>query len=181
MDQLCFAKPIHCDRSTLLRKAYPSWWICFASQSLSIMMDGLCFAKPFQWWIGFASQSQSILIGLLCFAKPIHCGGLEWLCFAKPFQWFSVRPFWDLRSRFTVFFHEVPRPCLGGLPDSRESGREEGQGTLKGTAVQQSVCNEATITNRPLLSFFSRSRKVKKSGKIDLFRPILGKRLKNIS
>ena len=52
--------------------------------------------------------------------------------------------------------------------------------TLKGTAVRQSVCNAATITNGPLLSLFSRRRKVKKSGKIDLFRPPLGKRLKNI-
>ena len=100
MDWLCFTKPIYCDRSTLLCKAHPSWWICFASQSLSIMMDGLCFAKPFQWWIGFASQSQSILIGLLCFAKPIHCGGLEWLCFAKPFHWVILCPaVFGFRSR----------------------------------------------------------------------------------
>ena len=53
--------------------------------------------------------------------------------------------------------------------------------TLKGTAVRQSVCNAATITNGPLLSLFSRRRKVKKSWKIDLFRPTLGKRLKSIT
>ena len=53
--------------------------------------------------------------------------------------------------------------------------------TRKGTAVRQSVCNAATITNWPLLSLFSRRREVKKSGKIDLFRPTLGKRLKIIS
>ena len=52
---------------------------------------------------------------------------------------------------------------------------------LKGTAVRQSVCNAATVTNGPLLSLFSRRRKVKKSWKIDLFRPTFGKRLKIIT
>ena len=52
---------------------------------------------------------------------------------------------------------------------------------LKGTAVRQLGCNKATITNGPLLSLFSRRWKVKKSGKIDLFRPVMGKRLKIIT
>ena len=75
-----------------------------------------------------------------------------------------------VRNAFLVDqLHEVPRPCLGGLPDSRESGREEGQGTHKGTAVQQSVCNEATITNWPLLSLFSPDTGKAKNPKILTF------------
>ena len=101
------------DGLALLRKAFPSWRIGFALQSLSIVLDWICFANPISsgdfcfasqslsivmelallrkaflnYRIGFASQCQTISTVLFCFAKSILYDGVALLRKAFPSWW----------------------------------------------------------------------------------------------
>jgi hypothetical protein len=70
VDWLCFAKPILCDGMALLRKAIPSWWIGFASQSQSFARDWLCFAKPFRrGWFAFRHKANPLWSSMTTLTK----------------------------------------------------------------------------------------------------------------
>ena len=84
----------------MLRKANPLCSIDFASQSPSIMMDWLCFAKPIHHdglallRKAFPSDGWALLIKAFSM--------MDWLCFAKPvhFDWIALlrkaSPLWRI-------------------------------------------------------------------------------------